>query len=66
MNPLNAAHDFLFILVENPSFNVITHYIEIDEHSEKDVKSEVVSEDQGEVVTEQDEKLIFEITKRIR
>jgi hypothetical protein len=66
VNPQNSDHDFLFMLVENPSFTVYTHYIEIDEHSEMEVRNEVKSEGEGGVVTEQEEGLIKEITKRIR
>ena len=43
VNPLSDC-DFLFMLVDNPSFTVITHSIEIDEHSEKEVKNEIICE----------------------
>ena len=56
----------MFMLVENPCFTVYSHYIEIDEHSEKEVRNEVKSEGEGGVVTEQEEGMINEITKRIR
>jgi hypothetical protein len=52
------------MLVENPCFTLYTHYIEIDEHSEMEVRNEVKSEEG--VVKEQEEGLIEEITKRIR
>ncbi len=46
-------------------FTLFTHYIEIDEHSEKDVRNRVSSlGSQG--VSEEEEKLIQEITRRIR
>lgn len=56
----------MFMLVESPCFTVYSHYIEIDEHSEKEVRNEVKSEGEGGVVTGQEEGMINEITKRIR
>jgi hypothetical protein len=40
-----SSHDYLFMLVENPCFTLYTHYIEIDEHSEMEVRNEVKSEE---------------------